>query len=200
MDAKPSDEASGNTLQVPERAHLPQESVESSFHHETDSDSSLEATELRDLNHDVRSSLPRLSHVLSPGNPMVLWYDPIKKFWRHQIRISVPHADCRDHLANERTFLGFLRTSLALSIMGIIVAQFMRLEHTMHPDKAFGYFILSKPLAAILQGAALCTTLLGACRFWRQQSAMAIGKAHAGGWEITALGAGTLLVGQKRSL
>ena len=55
MDAKPSDEASGSALQVPERAHLPRESIESSSHLETDSDSELEATELRQLDHEVRN-------------------------------------------------------------------------------------------------------------------------------------------------
>lgn len=197
MDAKTSDEASGNALQVPEPAHLRRESSETTIQDDTDTDSELEATELRQWNRNVHSTLPPISHVISPGKPIVHWYDPIKKFWRHQIRISVPHDDCRDHLANERTFLGFLRTSVALSMMGIVVAQFWRLEHSIDPSEVFGYYILSKPLAGILQGAALCVILIGGFRFWRQQSAMAIGKVHAGGWELTALGVGAFLVGQR---
>ena len=90
-----------------------------------------------------------------------------------------------DHaLANERTFLGYLRTSLALSIIGVMIAQLYRLEHSQDPDPIFGYYVLSKPLAAIFYCAALCVVLLGCLRFWRQQSAMAVGKAHAGGFEI----------------
>lgn len=98
--------------------------------------------------------------------------------------------------ANERTFLGYLRTSITLSMMGIFLAQLWTLEHTLNPSEVFGYFILSKPLALIFQSAALCLTIIGTIRFWRQQSAMAIGKVHAGGWEITTTAAGSFLVGE----
>ena len=37
--------------------------------------------------------------------------------------------------------------------------------------------------------------LLGACRFWRQQSALARGKVYVGGWEIILVGLVVLLVG-----
>ena len=83
--------------------------------------------------------------------------------------------------ANERTFLGYLRTSIALSIIGVMIAQLYRLQHREDPDPVFGYYVLSKPLSAIFQSSALCVVLLGCIRFWRQQSAMAIGKMHAGG-------------------
>ena len=96
--------------------------------------------------------------------------------------------------ANERTFLGYLRTSVTLSMMGIITAQLYRLEHSPEPSKVFGYYVLSKPLAAIFQTSALFMILLGGIRFWRQQSAMAIGKVYAGGWEINVIAIGMLLV------
>ena len=195
MDNKPTDEASGDIVQFPPPAHLRRESSATTIRDDTDTDSELEATELRRLSHDIHGTLQPISHVLSPGNPMIHWHDPIRKFWRHQVRISVPHDDCRDHLANERTFLGYLRTSVALSMMGIVVAQFCRLEHSLNPSEVFGFFILSKPLAATLQSAALSVTLTGCFRFWRQQSAMAIGKVYAGGWEVTATGIGAFLVG-----
>lgn len=98
MDAKPADEASGDALQIPEPAHVRRESYESTIHDESESDDELEATELRQLSHDLTATLQPISHILSPGKPMIHWYDPIRKFWRHQIRISVPHDDCRDHL------------------------------------------------------------------------------------------------------
>lgn len=37
-------------------------------------------------------------------------------------------ATARDHLANERTFLAWLRTALAFASIGIAVAQFFRLQ------------------------------------------------------------------------
>src|SRR5437762_2118304 len=64
----------------------------------------------------------------------------IRRFWRRQVSLAVPHVKCRDHLgiasfthyfvsslsepnnttANERTFLAWIRTSIALSMLGAI--------------------------------------------------------------------------------
>ena len=96
--------------------------------------------------------------------------------------------------ALERTFLGYLRTSLALSIISVIIAQLFRLEHAQNPNRVFGYFTLSIPLACICIGAAIVVLLLGAYRFWRQQNAILRGKVHAGGWEVNAIGLTIVLV------
>lgn len=184
------------------------------------------------------------------------WYT-LRRWWRENVRLSVPSADCRDHYgesisamsyivgskeglvfaavlfigdpyaqarpcrtttsdespdaivrrhpsshtanatptANERTFLGYLRTSVALSMLGVVVAQLYRLQHTATPDPVFGYFALSKPLSAILQCSALGVVLLGGIRFWRQQSAMTRGKVHACGFEILTIMIFVALVG-----
>lgn len=159
---------------------------------ETESDDEYEATELRDVSpprQDSAEAPRRTSRILSP--PQLKephWYDPVKRFWRHNVRVTVAHVDCRDHLANERTFLGYLRTSLALSFVGVIVAQLYRLQHVASPDPVFGYYVLSKPIAGIFQVSALCVALIGAHRYWRQQTAMAIGQVVAGGWELMAVG------------
>ena len=78
-----------------------------------------------------------------------------------------------------------------------MIAQLYRLQHRPHPSKVFGYFVLSKPLSMIFHGAALCVVLLGGIRFWRQQSAMARGRVHAGGWELITVGVGSFLVSLK---
>ena len=80
-----------------------------------------------------------------------------------------------------------------------MIAQLYRLQHREDPDPDFGYYVLSKPLAVIFYSAALCVVLLGCVRFWRQQSAMAIGKTHAGGWELISIGVGLLLVSDAQS-
>ena len=79
-------------------------------------------------------------------------------------------------------------------MIGVVVAQFFRLQHTIDPSTTFGYFLLGKPLAIILEFAAMITALVGAHRFWRQQTAMMRGKCWAGGWEIVVIGAGGILV------
>ena len=81
-------------------------------------------------------------------------------------------------------------------MLGCVVAQLYRLQHREHPSKVFGFYVLSKPLSVIFQAAALLTVLLGGIRFWRQQSAMAIGKVHAGGWEMVTISAMLFLVSE----
>ncbi|WPH01701.1 Hypothetical protein R9X50_00455300 [Acrodontium crateriforme] len=155
-----------------------------------DSDDELEATELRNVLSYISANRTLNSSVLRTQR----WYDPIRRFWKHHVRISVPHVECRDHLANERTFLAYLRTSAALSMIGIFIAQLYRLHHSRNPDPKFGYFVISKPLAVIFQGSALVLILLGAIRFFRQQSAMARGKVHAGGWEVFVIAGGSFML------
>ena len=87
-------------------------------------------------------------------------------------------------VALERTFLGYLRTSLALSILGVSIAQLLRLEHTVTPRSRGGLSAAGEFLAAACNGVAIVVILVGAHRFWRQQIAMARGKVFAGGWEL----------------
>ncbi|KIM97992.1 hypothetical protein OIDMADRAFT_182346 [Oidiodendron maius Zn] len=116
------------------------------------------------------------------------------RFWSRQVSVIVPHEACRDHLALERTFLGYLRTSLALSMLGITIAQLFRLQHTPHPSAVFGFFVLGKPLSCICQGAAIFTLAMGTFRTWRSQNAIVRGKAISGGFEIVSLTAGIFII------
>ncbi|KAF2763654.1 hypothetical protein EJ03DRAFT_283703 [Teratosphaeria nubilosa] len=162
---------------------------------ETASDDEREATELHGIK--SRDETRRVSRIISPDGPAVYWWDPVWKFWRHHVRISVPHDDCRDHLANERTYLGYYRTSAALSMLGVVISQLYRLQHVANPSAVFGYYLLSKPIACLFQGSAIFVVLLGTIRFYRQQKAMSIGKVHAGGWEVTVMSAFMFLVSMR---
>jgi hypothetical protein len=82
-------------------------------------------------------------------------------------------------------------------MLGVVVAQLYRLQHAPSPDPKFGYFVLSKPIACILQVSAVCVTLLGCVRFFRQQYAMSIGKVRVGGWELIIIGVYVLLVSRE---
>ncbi|KAG9233166.1 hypothetical protein BJ875DRAFT_379163, partial [Amylocarpus encephaloides] len=96
--------------------------------------------------------------------------------------------------ALERTFLGYLRTSLALSMMGILIAQLFRLQHTPNPNTHIGFYVLGKPLSCTCQGAAIYALAIGSFRTWRSQNAMVRGKAISGGFEIVALAVGLLML------
>ncbi|OJD29447.1 uncharacterized protein BKCO1_8000022 [Diplodia corticola] len=122
------------------------------------------------------------------------WWDVATRWWRRQVSVTVPAGGMRDHLALERTFLGYLRTSIALSMTGVMIAQLMRLQHAPNPDPRYGYHALGKPLAAVFITAAIAVLILGAFRFWRQQNAIVRGKVFAGGWEILAIMIGSTIL------
>jgi uncharacterized membrane protein YidH (DUF202 family) len=120
---------------------------------------------------------------------------PPKQFWRREISLLVEPQACRDHLANERTFLSWLRTSLALSMMGVFTTQLFILQSPRLPHMNLSFFVLGVPLGSLCQAAALVNIITGAYRFWRHQSAMIKGEACAGGWEILLIGILIILVG-----
>jgi len=118
----------------------------------------------------------------------------VSRFWHRQVSVTVEHSTCRDHLALERTFLGYLRTSLALSMIGITIAQLFRLQHAPQPNAYFGFFVLGKPLSCICQGAAIYTLVIGTFRTWRSQNALLRGKAISGGFEMVLLAGGIFVI------
>ena len=103
-------------------------------------------------------------------------------------------------IANERTFLGYLRTSLALAMLGVVIAQLYRLQHSPSPDRYLGYYVLSKPISCIFHASAICVAILGSVRFFRQQHAMATGTIITGGWELMIIGVYILLVSEQRQV
>lgn len=113
------------------------------------------------------------------------FYDPVTKFWGTQISLSIEEGSLRDHLALERTFLGYLRTSLLLVVTGVVIAQLFRLQHSPHPHPHFGFYKIGKPLSAAFICMGIVVVLIGAIRFWRLQNALVRGKAIAAGWEVS---------------
>lgn len=72
-------------------------------------------------------------------------------------------------------------------MLGVIIAQFLRLQRSENPDPNFGFFVSGIPLASICIIAAVIVLLVGTFRFWRQQNAILRGKVYAGGWEIATI-------------
>jgi uncharacterized membrane protein YidH (DUF202 family) len=139
-------------------------------------------------------TLTRISH----------WHDLIIKFWKAHVSLTIEEGAHRDHLgmqftmptllshikslntytALERTFLGYLRTSLILVVTGVTIAQLFHLQHAPNANRNFGFYVIGRPLSVIFNGMAILMILIGAYRFWRLQHGLVRGKAYAGGWEI----------------
>ena len=85
-------------------------------------------------------------------------------------------------------------------MLGVIIAQLYRLQHSPSPDRTLGYYVLSKPISCIFHASAICVAVLGSVRFFRQQHAMAIGRIQAGGFELMIIGVYVLLVSEQRHI
>ncbi|WYZ44175.1 hypothetical protein EsH8_VII_000611 [Colletotrichum jinshuiense] len=127
------------------------------------------------------------SSAQGPASSSKPW--SLKQFWNEHVSVVVDFETCRDHLALERTFLAYLRTGVVTAILGAAVAQLFALQT---PDTGFGYTAVGKPLATVCYCFSICITLLGACRAWRLQHALLLGKTFSGGFEIMTLAMGLL--------
>lgn len=83
---------------------------------------------------------------------------------------------------------------MALSMVGVTIAQLFRLQSEPLPGGALGYYAIGVPLGAAFILSAIVVVSLGAVRYLRQQRAMTRGKVHAGGWEVISVMGIALLV------
>ncbi|KAI9697823.1 MAG: hypothetical protein M1836_004499 [Candelina mexicana] len=106
----------------------------------------------------------------------------------------------RDHLALERTFLAWLRTSLAFASIGIAVTQLFRLNTTIsRQDATAGQVRLrhvGKPLGATFLAIAILILFIGYHRYFESQHWIIRGKfpASRGSIMVVAFIAAALIV------
>ena len=91
-----------------------------------------------------------------------------------------PDSRARSHLANERTFLAWLRTGLALIVVGIGAAQFLDLDRNLIP----GLRIVSD-FAALLIVVGTLTVIIGRARYMRSCEQIDKAQFHPAGRSIT---------------
>ncbi|KAF3922648.1 hypothetical protein ABW21_db0201758 [Orbilia brochopaga] len=117
---------------------------------------------------------------------------------------EVPWQGVRDHLALERTFLGWLRTSGTFAMTGVLLAQVAVIvsqnqQMEMKSGAATSSTSSSAPtllpinetargLSAVTVIMALVIILTGVFRFYRGQQALLDGKGISGGWSMLGLG------------
>lgn len=106
----------------------------------------------------------------------------LTRWWLRNVFLSVPHQACRDHLANERTVLSYIRTAQAFAQLGVVIAQLLRLQNSSISDRSF--FDVSLPLAGIFIASAIVVSILGCSRFFNWQRVLVRGQAVSSGWEM----------------
>jgi uncharacterized membrane protein YidH (DUF202 family) len=132
---------------------------------------------------------PHESRVETPPRPQAggFWWR-ITNFWGNHITVVVPGSSARDHLALERTYLSYHRTSLTLTMMSVVISQLQVLQHAPNPDPRFGFYVLGRPLAAALVCCAIITSIVGFVRWHHWQRTLLRGNAISGGWEFSTIG------------
>ncbi|KAF8483108.1 hypothetical protein JB92DRAFT_2642571, partial [Gautieria morchelliformis] len=90
----------------------------------------------------------------------------------------------RDHLANERTWLAYVRTSLSIAGTGVALVQLFTIsQSTALAENLFGTSLslrhFSRPLGATTVLLALCILGVGVLRYFKVQTAMVQGQFPA---------------------
>ncbi|KAJ0121154.1 hypothetical protein J7T55_008316 [Diaporthe amygdali] len=90
----------------------------------------------------------------------------------------------RDHLALERTFLAWLRTSLSFASIGVAITQLFRLNTSISDspsDSTSQHTLrhLGKPLGAVFLGISILILFLGYHRYFQSQKYIILGKFPA---------------------
>ncbi|KAK0656681.1 hypothetical protein B0T16DRAFT_399905 [Cercophora newfieldiana] len=113
----------------------------------------------------------------TPGDIVAALQQKEKSEWKKRleyfqsIELENKGSVARDHLALERTFLAWLRTSLAFASIGIAITQLFRLNTSLveDGDKAESLRHLGKPLGATFLGISILILFLGYKRYLSAQ-------------------------------
>ncbi|KAL2423651.1 hypothetical protein ABEF95_000972 [Exophiala dermatitidis] len=120
------------------------------------------------------------------------------KMKRNSTNIStifdIPLSHARDHLANERVFLAYIRTSATIANLAVVILQLYRLKHNPPPHGKLSDYAIGVPVAAASLVTAVIVAIVGAWRFFVCQNAMAESRIIGSGAVVVVLTALTAAV------
>ncbi|KAI0373811.1 hypothetical protein BV20DRAFT_1033699 [Pilatotrama ljubarskyi] len=94
----------------------------------------------------------------------------ILREWKFMLMLENSGSVARDHLASERTFLAYVRTSLTMSSAGVGLVQLFSLSAAAaHRDDLERF---ARPLGAVMIGIGLYTLGVGVVRYFLVQDAL----------------------------
>ncbi|CAK7264557.1 hypothetical protein SEPCBS119000_001057 [Sporothrix epigloea] len=117
------------------------------------------------------------------GSDSAAYFSRVKRLWTgfQSIELENKGSVARDHLALERTFLAWLRTSLAFASIGIAVTQLFRLNTTVGDEKSKLNSLrhIGRPLGTTFLGISVLVLFLGYRRYYQSQQWILKGKFPA---------------------
>jgi putative membrane protein len=103
-----------------------------------------------------------------------------------------------DHLANERTFLAYVRTSLSLMAFGFVIAKFAVLAHAMPGSQispAPWAVISGHRLGIAFASLGVALGAIGSWRFVVVDTELKRDEYHSAPWLAIAVGSATVAIG-----
>lgn len=130
----------------------------------------------------------RILHILAPATICVTM-EITEQGNNDKLRFE--HA--RDHLANERTFLAWIRTSLGITGLGFVVVKFSlfvkEVELMVRKEVPFHHTPYSLIVGILLVAIGAVMTIIAYIRYKQTQQIMKSGQFEQSNWPIKLLSA-----------